>query len=487
MPRLIIDGQETEVPTGATVLAAAQGLGIEIPTLCFAEGVRPRTSCMICVVEDKTSGRVLPSCSAPAQDGMVIETHNAALTAARREVLQLLLSEHAADCEAPCRRMCPASMDIPLMLRHIQQGHMDAAARVAKRDLALPATLGYVCTAPCEKGCRRGVIDEAASIRGLHRQAAEEALAAGAAGFPCGPDTGKRVAVIGGGAAGLAAAWTLRLQGHACTVYEKRAQAGGALRALTPGTLPEAILDAEIETIRQAGVQFAFDQEVAEAGLRELGADAVIVACEGLPVAAAHVFLAKEDSMPVRSVSNGKGAAEAADRYLQGIVESPEKRFDSRLGRLSREEAVDFAQGRLDEEARCASGRCEDISKEAGRCLHCDCSAAVSCKLRQYATQYGAKHNAYRDAEPPPLDPVRRDRHVMFEPAKCIKCGLCIEIARAEGEHLGLAFVGRGFNVRLRTPFNATLDEALSKTARRCIAACPTGALSNPLEEPSAP
>jgi NADH dehydrogenase/NADH:ubiquinone oxidoreductase subunit G len=67
---------------------------------------------------------------------------------------------------------------------------------------------------------------------------------------------------------------------------------------------------------------------------------------------------------------------------------------------------------------------------------------------------------------------------VIYEPGKCIDCGLCIQIARRAGEPLGLTFVGRGFDVRIGVPFDRTLDEAMSKVAAQCVEACPTAALS---------
>ena len=216
MTKLTIDGKSVEVAEGSTVLQAAEQAGAEVPTLCYAPDVRPLTSCMVCVVKETVSGRMLPACSARAERGMVIETTSKEIRSARREVLQLLLSEHVGDCEAPCRRACAASTDIPLMLRQIAKGDIEAAARIARGDLVLPATLGWTCAAPCEKTCRRGAYDEAISIRELHRRVAEEALENGVPLPPCDPATGKRVAVVGAGPAGLAAAWVLQRCGHVC-------------------------------------------------------------------------------------------------------------------------------------------------------------------------------------------------------------------------------------------------------------------------------
>jgi predicted molibdopterin-dependent oxidoreductase YjgC len=154
MPKLTIDGQSVEIAPGATILETAQSLGIEVPTRCPRAGLPHYTSCLLCVVEETTSGKLLPSCAALAHDGMVIETRNGAVEESRRMALDLLLSEHVGDCDAPCRRACPAHMNIPLMIRQIGRGEMREAIMTVKRHIALPAVLGRICPAPCERACK---------------------------------------------------------------------------------------------------------------------------------------------------------------------------------------------------------------------------------------------------------------------------------------------------------------------------------------------
>jgi ferredoxin len=127
--RLTIDNIEIEIEDGATVLDAAAKAGAEIPTLCYTRQTGGLTSCMLCVVKDAASGQMLPACSAKADDGMAIDTRGDDVMALRRETLVMLLSEHAGDCEAPCTRICPASLDIPRMMRLIAGGD-DARPRV---------------------------------------------------------------------------------------------------------------------------------------------------------------------------------------------------------------------------------------------------------------------------------------------------------------------------------------------------------------------
>lgn len=164
MIKLTIDNHTIEVPTGTSVWKAAQSVGIEIPTMCYLEETGHFTSCMVCLVKDAHTGRLFASCSVPVSEGQNIITNDAETTESRKAALELLLSEHVGDCEAPCQLVCPAHMNIPLMNRLIAKGDFGKALEVVKRDIALPSILGRICPAPCEAGCRRKQVDEAVSI-----------------------------------------------------------------------------------------------------------------------------------------------------------------------------------------------------------------------------------------------------------------------------------------------------------------------------------
>jgi len=513
--QITIDDIFIEVQPGMTVLQAAAAAGIEIPSMCYREGYVNRPSCMVCVVKDLDSGKIIPSCAWPVAEGMRISASGGEVMQARREALELLLSDHVGDCEAPCRLSCPAFMDIPRMNRLIAAGRIAEALQVVREEIALPLALGYICPAPCENACRRKKVDQPVSICLLKRYTAmdEEIRRAGLS--PSEKPTGKRVAVIGTGPAGLSAAFFLLQMGHACVLFDKSELPGGALRYSIPDDLlPKDMLDADIESIRLLGGTFRLGKEIDRKSWEEVirkEFDAVILATgfqEDHPVEAFQLQPVKEGQMvdkkrmntsvpgvfgcgsiiseqllSVRSVAQGKRAALEADAWLKGDSAPRKSRFNSAIGPMDKTELEQYMQEasrdvRIDPGKGYLAGFSEqEAMQEALRCMHCDCRKPDSCKLRLYADQYGADRKRFAPAERNRL--VRNLQHelVVYEPEKCIRCGLCIGITQKEAEPLGLAFVGRGFDVRVGTPFSASLQESLTRVAEACVEACPTGAL----------
>ncbi|MHC4302728.1 MAG: 2Fe-2S iron-sulfur cluster-binding protein [Planctomycetota bacterium] len=214
MPRVVIDNHAVEVPSGSTILDAADKSGIQIPTMCFLKGHRPLTSCMICVVRVEGLAKLVPACGTIAEDGMRVESNSDEVKQARRAALELMLSEHVGDCMGPCQVTCPAQMNIPLMIRQIAAGKLGEAIETVKKDIALPAVLGRICPAPCERTCRRAQADSAVSICLLKRYVADVDLASEESYMPARqPKQNKRVAIVGAGPAGLAAAYYLLKDG----------------------------------------------------------------------------------------------------------------------------------------------------------------------------------------------------------------------------------------------------------------------------------
>jgi ferredoxin len=517
VPKLTIDRRDVEVPEGATVLDAARKLGIDIPALCIREGCSPSTSCLACLVKIGDADRLTPSCATVATEGMRVESETDAVHQARRTSLELLLSDHLGDCMAPCQFGCPAQMDIPTMLRQIAAGQFREAIATVKRDIALPAVLGRICEAPCEKTCRRHDLDAAVSICLLKRLVADVDLASPEPySPPCKPASGKRVAIIGAGPTGLAAAYYVAQFGHACEVFDENEWPGGRLlHETTAAELPREVIEAEAAAIEWLATAFHRDTRIApEAGLADLRSrfDAVLLACGaaapeqlpawGLPVSergihvvhrtfqteTVGVFAAggavRGRAIVVRSVADGKEAAIAIDQFLCGLKPTGQAvPLNVKIGRMHGAELQRFAAVAAPSPRRPPTGgsvdgfTCEEGAEQALRCLHCDCRGATSCKLRKHAAQYGANPRRFK-AERRTYEQDSRHAEVIYEPGKCIDCGLCIQIAAAADEPLGLTFVGRGFDVRVAVPLDRSLAEALSKAAAQCVAACPTAALA---------
>ena len=157
----------------------------------------------------------------------------------------------------PCSVGCPAHVDIPGYIACIGAGRYADAVRVIRKDNPFPGVCGLICEHPCEKYCRRNVVDDAINIRGLKRYAVEKA---GEVPAPaCAPKNGKTVGVIGGGPAGLTAAYFLALKGYEVTVFEKRRRLGGMLRYGIPAyRLPDQNLDQDIDVILSTGVKVEY-------------------------------------------------------------------------------------------------------------------------------------------------------------------------------------------------------------------------------------
>jgi formate dehydrogenase major subunit len=644
--RLTVDGREARVPPGTTVLEAAEGLGIRIPTLCHAAGLETAASCLVCAVRIEGQGPLAPACAMPAAEGMAVATGGAEIRAARRAALELLLSDHAGDCIAPCSAACPAGLDIPRFMESIAAGESALALEAIHERLALPGVLGRICPRPCERRCRRNGHDESLAIAALHRYAAghqprpPEKAARG----------GRVVAIVGAGPAGLSAAWFLLRKGHGAVLYDARPRAGGMLRYGIPGyRLPKDALDAEIGAIAALGARFEFNrrwgvdftleglrrghdavfiatgaqrpvelrcegaeialpgaeflESMAGGGPAETGGDVIVLgggveavdcaraavrlgarsvrvfhgqgrermtaplaaveeaeregvafehlavpvrlerggprevrltcrrggpeggpeftaACsmaiaalgrtvdcslaerEGLRVTGAGVYACQRTGaanlegvfaggdavtgagLAVDAVAAGRRAALAIDRFLRGeAVTGEPAQAVINLTPIDGAERAALLRGvartpRADGFGAEEAGPTPDgAQREARRCLACGCAKSESCRLRALATEYEADPYRYQGAR---RRFSRDESHpeIVYEPGKCILCGICVRIAARAGEPLGLAVIGRGFEATVAAPFNRPLAEALVKSGRECAEACPTAALS---------
>ena len=256
MLNLTINGKNITVEEGTTILQAARDNGIYIPTLCYDDAVKVYGACGLCVVEAEGIPKLLRSCSAKCTEGMVVNTESKRVVQSRKIAMELLMSAHDGDCIAPCQLNCPARTDCQGYVGLIANGEYEASLKLIKNKVSLPASIGRVCPHPCETACRRGKVDEAINIAQLKAFAADMDLNSDSYLPEKNAPTGKKIAVIGGGPAGLTAAYRLAISGHEVTVYDMMEKMGGMLRYGIPQyRLPKEVLDKEIAIIEKLGVK----------------------------------------------------------------------------------------------------------------------------------------------------------------------------------------------------------------------------------------
>lgn len=511
MVKLTINNKQIEVKQGSTILEAAEKSGISIPTMCWMKNLQPSTSCMVCLVQDKTSDKFLPACSAKVAEGMNIETKNSQVYEMRKAALELLLSEHSGDCEAVCQAVCPAGMDIPKMNRLIATNKMKEAIINVKETIALPTILGYICPAPCEKACRRKDIDQPIAICELKRFVAETDLNNKTTYKPnLQKSKNKSIAIVGAGPTGLSAAYYLAIMGYKCHIFDENELAGGKIRYGTDKKLlPESILDKEIEQIKNLGVVFHNNQKIeAEQIDDELAQkyNAVILALgyqeknyyqaivkdafeinSNIKKNTKNVFFqrpsVKQSKMAVRAVGIGCEFAKYVNQYLKNNqIQLVKKRFNSNYNKIKEAEINEFLkeslnhQKRTEYEIQVGGFTLKQAIEEAKRCMHCDCRKKEDCKLRILADDYQAKQKKIKNTVK--VEKQFRDNLIVYEPTKCIKCGICIQITEKQSNKIGFTFIGRGFNVKIDFPLNTKMEQIMENAAKECAEKCPTGAIS---------
>lgn len=294
--RLEINGRSIEARVGDTILTAARRAGIEIPAMCADPRIKPTGECGLCIVDVKGVTGPVKSCTAAISEGMVVATETDGLKAQRKSKLTNYLGDHDAYCQPPCQDACPAGIDIAGYIDFINQRKYVEATALIKEMLPLPGVLGRVCPRPCETPCRRIQIDgKAVAICALKRFAADEAAKTGRPTQPVPkPSTGKRVAVVGAGPAGLSAAYYLALEGHKVVMLDAEKKAGGMLRFGIPTyRLPDSVLDQEIDDILALGVELQTNQKMGRDfgldTLKKQGFDAVFLSIGAMSAKAAGI------------------------------------------------------------------------------------------------------------------------------------------------------------------------------------------------------
>ena len=186
--------------------------------------------------------------------------------------------------------------------------------------------------------------------------------------------------------------------------------------------------------------------------------------------------------MAVRSVGQGKEVATVIDNYYKtSEIKGYPERFNSKFGKLAETE---FIQYQKDSESS-ARQKADKFGftkvaaiREAKRCMHCDCRNPESCVLRELSDRYHAVQKRFQSDERFNVEKFIQREGIVYEPSKCIKCGICVRLTRQHQEEFGFTFIGRGFDVKVGVPFKESIQKGLEKTAEIVAKACPTGALA---------
>ena len=347
MVKLKINNTDYEVPDGLTILDVARGAGINIPTLCHSDGLPHYSSCMVCMVKDNRTANFLPSCSALVQDGMDIDSSSEEVISLRIKAVELLLSEHRAECEAPCKVVCPGGYNIPLMNRLLSAKNFEDAVNLSIAQLQSTPLLCTNCAGYCENACRRKKVDIPVSIRNM---------------------------------------------------------------------------------------QIFISQQIPRENT-----------------------LQNQNILPLKK----------------------SKRFTSHIGKLDSTELQEWLKECGNDVTRFREiVDTESAANESESCMHCDCRAIDNCRLRDIADEFSVKDQGGKLVNSPIQKKININTGLIFENAKCIKCGLCVRLCEDSKEESGLCFINRGFVSIISEPITEDFNNILKSKSNEVIEICPTGALS---------
>ncbi len=256
--KVTLNGKTVYGYQGQRILDLCAECGVEIPTLCYDPHLSLHGGCSVCLVEVEGAKTLLRACANTIAPNMVIRTESESAVAARRTALELILSDHVGDCRPPCTLTCPANGNVQAYINLAAQGKYSESLDELHHHVTLPACIGRVCPAPCQEKCRRNFVDEEpVSIREIKRYVGDWGIENDRLGFIPQPDwNGKTVAIVGGGPAGLSAAYYLQLKGYRTTIFEKEQLLGGMMRYGIPDyRLPQDVLQAEIDWLLAHGIE----------------------------------------------------------------------------------------------------------------------------------------------------------------------------------------------------------------------------------------
>ncbi len=309
-----INGKDITAEAGKTILQAARDNGFDIPAMCYEPRLDPHRSCLVCSVEEMKSKKVLISCAVPVAEGMEIETDSPPAVAARKAALELLLSNHYADCKGPCNVKCPASVDIQGYLALAGMGKYREALELVRETNPMPLMCGRVCVKYCESDCRRNYTDTPAALNFVKRYVADLEYDNLEKPAPM-KKNGKRVAVVGGGPSGLTCAYFLAKKGYSITIFEAQPKLGGMVRYGIPEyRLPEKVLDKEVNFILSHGIDV-------ETGMK-LGKDFTLDDLKAKGYDAIYLAMGSWIGKPMGIAGEDSPHVQTGIRYLEDVKKS---------------------------------------------------------------------------------------------------------------------------------------------------------------------
>lgn len=505
MIKLKIDHKDIIVEAGMRLIEAARQNGIEIPSLCYRDDLPHFTSCSVCLVKNKKSGKFLHSCSVEVEEGMEIEASSPEVLDLRKDAVSMLLAEHRAECEAPCKVVCPLDLDIPLMNRYIQKGDFSTASALAFQSMGLPETMCALCPEYCENACRRKMIDTSIAIVNIKRFSTDYYDVKDSELKKSVLASAKRIAIIGGSIDGLTSAFFLAQKGHQIVIYEKSEHCGGDV-ILNLEDSNKTIFNQEFKKLQQADIVIKYntlvdDQFLQTSLLNDF--DSVLIAAtrfesgsaktaksqllfEGdtLQIGDKMLFkigkAAKENKQIIRDIVQAKKAALALNLYFETNTFLPStKKFNSTIGKIEEFEKQSWLMETPQDFHRHKNVNSEQESiEEAQNCLHCDCRAQSNCQLREISEAFKLSNPKVKMQSYPIEKKINFESGLIFENAKCIKCGLCVRILQKESPNAELGFQGRGFKSIISQPITQEFNAVLKDKVDLLVDICPTAALS---------
>jgi uncharacterized Fe-S cluster protein YjdI len=293
------------------------------------------------------------------------------------------------------------------------EGKTGEALALLRDTLVIPATLCFICNAPCEKICRKGAVNKPVAVREIKKSLV--AMTDLDTIVPSVVRSTMKIAVIGSDPASLSLAYHLCKYGYAVTMFEPSKQI--LVPYIQAENVPADILELETEVIKKMGIRIEHTSEQPSADI-----------FDGI------VNPKTKSKQPARMVLEGRRIADSMHASLSVNQKADEdaKAFNSTYSRFTEDEKK----------------RLNIPSVTTTDCLYCDCEGKNTCRLRHYATEYGIKSIRYlKDGVSEALRRIKIGENIRFEPAKCIKCGLCVY-----NSDNGFTFAGRGFVMQTILP-----------------------------------